>query len=299
MKKNNLDCSEYGIVNAKTILNEALKNHYAIAHINANNLEWAKAAIEVAISTNSPIIIGFSLGAIKYIGGYKLCVDICKDIAFELNKEKKIPIVIHLDHGDYDACIKAIDAGFTSIMFDGSSLEFEKNLELTKKLIQLANENDVSVEAELGRIGANKSVGELAELKECKIMSETGINALAVGIGNIHGLYPLDWKGLNLDLLANIHHENKHMPLVLHGGTGISKEQILKSIEYGISKININTECQIAFQKEVRNYFEQKLDLNYDNKGYDPRKIIGVGIKGVKEVIEEKLKLLGSYGVSK
>ena len=184
-------------------------------------------------------------------------------------------------------------------MFDGSSLEFEQNLKLTKKLVELVNENDVSVEVELGKIGANKSAGELADINECKIISETGIDALAVGIGNIHGLYPLDWKGLDLDLLANIHHEIKNIPLVLHGGTGISNDQILKSIQYGISKININTECQIAFQKEVRNYFEQELDLDYDNKGYDPRKIIGVGIKGVKKVIEEKLKLLGSYGVIK
>lgn len=296
---NNSSYAKYGIVNAKKILNNALKNHYAIAHINANNLEWIKAIIEVAIQTNSPVIIGFSLGAIKYMGGYKVCADICKDLAFELNQEKKIPIVIHLDHGDYDACLEAISAGFTSVMFDGSHLKFDENLKLTKQLLEVAKLNDVSVEAELGTIGANKSEGELVNLDECKEIAKTDIDALAVGIGNIHGLYPLDWKGLNFDLLANIHNEIKNLPLVLHGGTGISENQILKSIQYGICKININTECQIAFQKEIRKYFEQKKDLNYDDKGYDPRKIIVAGIKGVKEVIENKLKLFGSYGVIK
>ncbi len=296
---NNFDVKSFGIVNARVILDKALKNHYAIAHINANNLEWIKSTIEVAVETNSPVIIGFSMAAVKYIGGYKCCVDICVDIAEELNKIKKIPIVIHLDHGNYEACKEAINAGFTSIMFDGSSLPFEENLTKTKDLLVLANKNDVSFEAELGAIGSNLADGELADIEECKIFANLGITCLAIGIGNIHGIYPDDWKGLNFALLNDIHHATMNMPLVLHGGTGISDEQIQKSISLGIAKININTECQLAFAKAIRKYIESEYDLDLVKKGYDPRKILTFGANAIKETIIEKLKLFGSYGVNK
>lgn len=290
--------SSIGIFNADHILQEALKNNYAIAHINANNLEWIRAIIEVAIETNSPIIIGFSLGALKYIGGFDIAVDIVKDLALELNYDKKVPIIIHLDHGDYESCLKAIKSGFTSIMFDGSKLNFEENFKLCKQLSLLCKESNISFEAELGTIGAEKSLGELADINESIMFGKLGLSCLALGIGNIHGIYPKDWKGLNFNLLKNIHNNIPNIPLVLHGGTGIVDEQIIESIKLGISKININTECQIAFQKALRNYFEESKDLDYDNKGYDPRKILKVGSDAIKETIVQKLKLFGSLGVN-
>lgn len=295
----NIVDAEIGIVNANRILELAKINNYAIAHVNANNLEWVKAIIEVAIETNSPIIIGFSMSAIEYMGGYYCVADIVRDICFNLNQEKKVPIVIHLDHGNYEACLKAIDAGFTSIMFDGSSLEFSENYTKTKELYELAAKKNISVEAEIGTIGANKSMGELADVNEAIELNKLGISSLAIGIGNIHGIYPNDWKGLNFELLKTIHHNVPNLSLVLHGGTGIDDKQILESINLGITKININTECQLAFQKALREYFELKLDLNYDKKGYDPRKIINYGVKAIKKVIIEKLLLFKSYGVYK
>lgn len=294
----NINDEEIGIVNANKILYNALDNHYAIAHVNANNLEWVKSIIEVAVETNSPIIIGFSMSAIEYMGGYNCVVDIVRDICFELNRIKKIPIVIHLDHGNYEGCLKAIDAGFTSIMFDGSSLSFEENFFKTKQLRQLTTKKNISLEAEIGKIGANKAVGELADIKEAIQFETLKIDSLAVGIGNIHGIYPKNWLGLDFSLLAEIHNEMKNLPLVLHGGTGIDDEQIKKAISLGIAKININTECQLAFQNALREYFGLNLDINYELKGYDPRKIIGYGIKAVKKVIVDKLELFKSYGVN-
>lgn len=289
---------EFGVVNANFILQQALRNKYAIAHINANNLEWIKAIIEVAVETNSPIIIGFSMGAINYMGGFDIAVDMVVDLAKQMNKDKKIPIVIHLDHGDYISCLKAIESGFTSIMFDGSRLPFEENYNLSKQLSIICKENNISFEAELGTIGSNKSLGELIDINESKKFSTLGLTSLAVGIGNIHGIYPENWKGLNLKLLEEVHNNFPNLPFVLHGGTGIDEEEIAKSIKLGITKININTECQIAFQQSLRKYFESSKDLDFENKGYDPRKILQVGIEAIKKVVSQKIKLFGSFGVN-
>ena len=291
------EMKKFAIVNANKLLQDALIHHYAIAHINANNLEWIKSIIEVANDTKTPIMIGFSPNAIKYMGGFKCCVDMCTDISNEINLNN-IPIVIHLDHGSYDDCLKAINAGFTSVMFDGSKLPFSENLAKSQAIIKLCKAKDISVELELGKIGADQKNGELADLDECKKFATLIPNSLAVGIGNIHGIYPADWQGLNFDLLSKIHEALPYLPLVLHGGTGIDNIQIAKAINLGICKININTECQLAFQKALREYFNDKKDLDITKKGYDPRKIIGYGMLAVKQTIIDKLILFKCYGVN-
>ena len=285
------------ITNADQLLQNALIHHYAIAHINANNLEWIKTIIEVANDTKTPIMIGFSPNAIKYMGGFKCCVDMCYDISNEINVNN-IPIVIHLDHGSYDDCLKAIAAGFTSVMFDGSKLPFSENFAKSQAIIKLCKAKNISVELELGKIGADQKNGELANIEECKQFAQLIPNSLAVGIGNIHGIYPKDWPGLNFDHLTKIHEALPSLPLVLHGGTGIDDAQIIKAINLGICKININTECQLSFQKALRQYFTDQKDLDVAKKGYDPRKIIGFGMLAVKQTIIDKLILFKCYGVN-
>lgn len=285
------------ITNANQLLQNALLNHYAIAHINANNLEWIKSIIEVANDTKTPIMIGFSPNAIKYMGGFKCCVDMCYDISNEINVNN-IPLVVHLDHGSYDDCLKAIDAGFTSVMFDGSKLSFSENFAKSQAIIKLCKAKNISVELELGKIGADQKNGELADIEECKQFAQLIPNSLAVGIGNIHGIYPKNWSGLNLNHLAKIHEALPSLPLVLHGGTGIDNVQITKAINLGICKININTECQLSFQKALRQYFTDQKDLDFAKKGYDPRKILGFGMLAVKQTIIDKLILFRCYGVN-
>ena len=289
----------HGVTNADLMLKDALENKYAIAHVNANNLEWTKAIIEVANETNTPVIIGYSLSAIHYMGGYKTVADLVKNLCAELNTNN-VPIALHLDHGSYEGCIAAINAGFTSIMFDGSKLPFESNYHQTIELINKTKIHGMSLEAEIGQIGSDYNSGELVDVEEAKLLGRLpGLTCMAVGIGNIHGLYPQDWKGLDFNLLKEVHDVIPDMPLVLHGGTGIDDEQIKKAISLGIAKININTECQIAFQRALRIYFEEKRDLDNDKKGYDPRKIIRFGISEVKKTIKEKFELFGSLGVAK
>lgn len=286
------------IVNASEIIFKARKNGYAIAHINCNNLEWAKAILEASQSSNSPVIIGISEGAAKYQGGFKSIANLIENLIEYM--KITIPVVLHLDHGSYDGAKQAILAGFSSVMFDGSSYEFSENIKKTQEIIALAKEYNVSIEAEVGSIGGEEDgvigEGELASPDECEKMSKLNIHMLAAGIGNIHGLYPSNWKGLNFELLTKIASLTNNIPLVLHGGTGIPNDQIKKAISLGISKINVNTECQIAFAKALRKYIEEKNDLDLTKKGFDPRKLLKPGVEAIKATIIEKMTLFGSLG---
>lgn len=287
------------IKNAKEMLLLAKKNKYAVAHINTNNLEWTKAILETAQELNSPVIVGVSEGAVKYMGGFEIVANLVRTMDKELGIT--VPVAIHLDHGSYEGAIKAIKAGFSSVMFDGSSLPFDENLAKTKQIVKLAKKNKVSVEAEVGGIGGEEdgvaSAGELADANQAKELVATGIDFLAAGIGNIHGLYPENWAGLNFEKLAEINEATNNIPLVLHGGTGIPAEQISKAISLGISKINVNTELQVAFAKATRTYFEEGLDQK--GKGFDPRKVLKPGMAACKDVVKEKLTLFGSIAKAK
>ncbi len=287
------------ITNAKKMLINAKKNKYAVAHINTNNLEWTKAILETAQELKSPIIVGVSEGAIKYMGGFEIVANLVRTMDKELGIT--VPVAIHLDHGTYEGAIKAIKAGFSSVMFDGSSLPFDENLAKTKAIVKLAKKHKISVEAEVGGIGGEEdgvaSEGELANSAQAKELVATGIDFLAAGIGNIHGLYPADWKGLNFDKLAEINEATNNIPLVLHGGTGIPADQISKAISLGISKINVNTELQVAFAQATRKYFEEELDKKA--KGFDPRKVLKPGMQACREVVKEKLTLFGSVNKAK
>lgn len=286
------------LVNVKNMVEKARNNGYAIAHINTNNLEWTKAILETAQTTNSPIIIGVSEGAAKYQGGFKTVVDMVNNLMNYM--DITVPVALHLDHGSYDGAVKALEAGFSSVMFDGSHFPFDENIKKTKEIIELAKKYNASVEAEIGSIGGEEDgiigEGEIADVNQCIEMSKLDIQMLAAGIGNIHGIYPPNWKGLNLDVLSKIADGTNKMPLVLHGGTGIPTEQIKKAISLGISKINVNTECQLAFATATRKYIEEKNDLNYAKKGFDPRKLLKPGYEAIKEAIVEKLTLFGSLG---
>lgn len=284
-------------VNVKDMIKKAKENKYAIAHINTNNLEWLKAILDAAQSTNSPIIIGVSEGAAKYQCGFKNIVDMVNN-TMEYMKIT-VPVALHLDHGSYEGAKAALEAGFSSVMFDGSHYEFNENLAKTKEIIELAKKYNASVEAEVGSIGGEEDgvvgMGEVADVNECKTISSLGVDILAAGIGNIHGLYPKNWPGLNFDVLSKINKEVS-TPLVLHGGTGIPEEQIKKAISLGICKINVNTECQVAFSKASREYFEAKHDLDTVKKGFDPRKLLKPGTEAIKQTVIEKLTLFGSLG---
>lgn len=283
------------LVNAKEMLDKAYENGYAIAHFNTNNLEWTKAILEACEEKQTAVIIASSEGAVKYMGGFNTVAALVKTMHDDLGIT--VPVALHLDHGTYEGAKKAIEAGYTSVMFDGSSLPLEENLEKTREIVKLAHEKGISVEGEVGGIGGEEdgvtSAGELADIEECKQLASCGIDFIAAGIGNIHGVYPQDWQGLNFERLKEVS-DAVNMPIVLHGGTGIPEDQIKKAIELGVSKINVNTECQLAFAKATREYVEAGKDL--EGKGFDPRKLLAPGTQAIKEIIYEKLDMFGSEG---
>ncbi|WP_137626911.1 class II fructose-1,6-bisphosphate aldolase [Lactiplantibacillus pingfangensis] len=275
-------------VNAVDMTQDAYKNHYAIGAFNTNNLEWTRCILKGAQDTNTPVILQVSMGAAKYMGGYKLVMDLVADTMESMNIT--VPVVMHLDHGNYEAAKECIEVGFSSVMFDGHDLPFAENLEKTKEIVKLAHAKGISVEAEVGSIGGEEDgiigEGELASVEEAKTLAATGIDILAAGIGNIHGKYPENWTGLHFDRLQEISDAVK-MPLVLHGGSGIPKEQIVKAVEMGISKVNVNTENQVAFANATRAYIESGADQI--GKGYDPRKLLAPGKKAIVDVITSRI----------
>lgn len=278
------------LVNAKEMLDKAYENGYGIGQFNINNLEWTKAILETCEEKKSAVILGVSEGAAKYMGGFNVVSKMVEGLDKDLNIT--VPVALHLDHGSYEGAKKALEAGFTSIMFDGSSLPIDENIEKTKEIVELCHSKNVSVEAEVGGIGGEEdgvvSAGELADPEECKKVASLGIDFLAAGIGNIHGVYPEDWQGLNFKRLEEIKEAAGKIPLVLHGGTGIPEEQVKKAIERGVSKININTECQIVFTEATRKYFEEGKDKV--GKGFDPRKVLKPGFEAIKDKVREKIE---------
>ena len=284
------------LVSAKEMLTKAKQGKYAVAQININNLEWTKAVLQTAQELNSPVILGVSEGAGKYMCGYKTIVGMVNGMLEGL--KITVPVALHLDHGSYEAALECIEAGFSSVMFDGSKYPIEENIEKTKEIIRIAAEKGVSVEAEVGAIGGEDDgvvgMGEVADPEECKKIADLGVTMLAAGIGNIHGKYPANWQGLNFDVLAKIQEKTGTMPLVLHGGTGIPADMIKKAISLGVSKINVNTECQITFTEGVRKYIEEGKDLV--GKGFDPRKVLAPGVEAIKGTVKEKMELFGSVG---
>lgn len=278
------------LVNAKEMLDKAYENGYGIGQFNINNLEWTKAILETCEEKKSAVILGVSEGAAKYMGGFNVVAKMVEGLDKDLNIT--VPVALHLDHGSYEGAKKALEAGFTSIMFDGSSLPIDENIEKTKEIVELCHSKNVSVEAEVGGIGGEEdgvvSAGELADPEECKKVASLGVDFLAAGIGNIHGVYPDDWQGLNFERLEEIKDAVGKIPLVLHGGTGIPEEQVKKAIERGVSKININTECQIVFTEATRKYFEDGKDKV--GKGFDPRKVLKPGYEAIKDKVREKIE---------
>ena len=284
------------LVSAKEMLIKAKKGKYAVGQFNINNLEWAKNILLTAQELNSPVILGVSEGAGKYMCGYTSVVGMVKGMINELGIT--VPVAIHLDHGSYEHALKCIDAGFSSVMFDGSHYPIAENIEKTKELIRIANEKGISVEAEVGAIGGEEDgvigSGEVADVEECKMIAGLGVDMLAAGIGNIHGKYPENWAGLRFDVLEEISKATDPMPLVLHGGTGIPADMIKTAISLGVSKINVNTECQLAFAAATRKYIEAEKDLQ--GKGFDPRKLLAPGCDAIRETVKEKMELFGSVG---
>ena len=282
------------LVSAKDMLQKAREGKYAVGQFNINNLEWTKAILLTAQENNSPVILGVSEGAGKYMGGYKTVVRMVNGLIEELNIT--VPVAVHLDHGSYDGAKKVIEAGFSSVMFDGSHYSIEENVAKTKEIIEIANAKGISVEAEVGSIGGEEDgvvgSGEVADPNECKLIADLGVDMLAAGIGNIHGKYPANWTGLNFEALAAINDATAGMPLVLHGGTGIPADMIQKAISLGVSKINVNTECQLAFAEATRKYIEAGKDL--EGKGFDPRKLLAPGFEAIKQTVKEKMELFGS-----
>lgn len=282
------------LVSAKEMLTKAKAGHYAVGQFNINNLEWTKAALLTAQECNSPIILGVSEGAGKYMTGFKTVAAMVKAMIETLGIT--VPVALHLDHGSYDGALACIDAGFSSVMFDGSHYGIEENIQKTKEIIEIAHNKGISVEAEVGAIGGEEDGvignGEVADPDECKMIADLGVDMLAAGIGNIHGKYPENWAGLNFDVLAKIQEKTGTMPLVLHGGTGIPEEMIKKAISLGVSKINVNTECQLSFAAATRKYVEEGKDLQ--GKGFDPRKLLAPGFEAIKATIKEKMELFGS-----
>ena len=282
------------IVSAKEMLETAREKGYGVGQFNINNLEWTKAILLTAEENQSPVILGVSEGAGKYMGGYKTVVNMVKGMME--NYAITVPVAIHLDHGSYEGAQKAMDAGFSSVMFDGSHYDFAENVEKTKEIVRLASSKGVSVEAEVGGIGGEEDgvvgEGEIADPEECRGLAKLGISMLAAGIGNIHGPYPDNWKGLNMDVLKEVGETTNQMPLVLHGGTGIPDAMVKEAISYGVSKINVNTECQLVFAEATRQYIEDGLDLI--GKGYDPRKLLAPGFEAIKATVKEKMTLFNS-----
>ena len=284
------------LVSAKEMLDKAKAGHYAVGQFNINNLEWTKAILQTAQELNSPVILGVSEGAGKYMAGYKTVVGMVNGMLEELNIT--VPVALHLDHGGYEACYKCIEAGFSSIMFDGSHYPIEENVAKTKELVAAAHAKGLSIEAEVGAIGGEEDgvigMGECADPKECKMVADLGVDFLAAGIGNIHGKYPANWKGLSFETLDAIQQLTGDLPLVLHGGTGIPADMIKKAISLGVSKINVNTECQLAFAAATREYIEAGKDQQ--GKGYDPRKLLAPGAQAIKDTVKEKMEMFGSVG---
>ena len=282
------------LVSAKEMLQKAKAGHYAVGQFNINNLEWTKAILLTAQENNSPVILGVSEGAGKYMTGFKTVVGMVKGMLEELNIT--VPVAIHLDHGSYEGCMKCIEAGFSSIMFDGSHYPIEENVAKTKELVAICAEKGMSLEAEVGAIGGEEDgvvgKGECADPAECKAIADLGIDMLAAGIGNIHGKYPANWAGLSFETLDAIQELTGDMPLVLHGGTGIPADMIKKAIDLGVAKINVNTECQLAFAAATREYIEAGKDNQ--GKGYDPRKLLAPGCEAIKATVKEKMELFGS-----
>ncbi|CEK36111.1 fructose-1,6-bisphosphate aldolase,Fructose-bisphosphate aldolase,fructose-bisphosphate aldolase,Fructose/tagatose bisphosphate aldolase,fructose-1,6-bisphosphate aldolase, class II,Fructose-bisphosphate aldolase class-II [[Clostridium] sordellii] len=282
------------LVSAKEMLNKAREGKYAVGQFNINNLEWTKAILLTAQENNSPVILGVSEGAGKYMGGYKTIVGMVNGMLEELNIT--VPVALHLDHGSYEGAKKVIEAGFSSVMFDGSHYSIEENIAKTKEIIDIAHAKGISVEAEVGSIGGEEDgvvgAGEIADPNECKLIADLGVDMLAAGIGNIHGQYPKNWAGLNFDALEAINKATGDMPLVLHGGTGIPADMIQKAISLGVSKINVNTECQLVFAAATRKYVEEGKDLQ--GKGFDPRKLLAPGFEAIKSIVKEKMELFGS-----
>ena len=282
------------LVSAKEMLTKAKAGKYAVGQFNINNLEWTKAILQTAQELNSPVILGVSEGAGKYMCGYKTVVGMVNGMIDELGIT--VPVALHLDHGSYEGCYKCIEAGFSSVMFDGSHYPIEENIAKTKELVDVCNAKGLSLEAEVGSIGGEEDgvvgAGEVASPDECKMIADLGVTMLAAGIGNIHGKYPANWAGLNFDVLAKISEKVGDMPLVLHGGTGIPEDMIKKAISLGVSKINVNTECQLAFAAATREYIEAGKDLS--GKGFDPRKVLAPGFEAIKATVKEKMELFGS-----
>ncbi len=282
------------LVSAKEMLNKAMVGHYAVGQFNINNLEWTKAILLTAQENNSPVILGVSEGAGKYMCGYKTVVGMVNGMLEELNIT--VPVALHLDHGTFEGAKKCINAGFSSIMFDGSHYPIEENIAKTKALVNACDILGISLEAEVGSIGGEEDgvigMGECADPKECKMIADLGVTMLAAGIGNIHGKYPENWAGLSFETLEAVKKTVGDIPLVLHGGTGIPADMIKKAISLGVSKINVNTECQLYFQEATRKYIEEGKDLQ--GKGFDPRKLLAPGFEGIKTIVKEKMELFGS-----
>ncbi len=291
-----LEEKEMALVSAKEMLEKAKAGHYAVGQFNINNLEWTKAVLETAQEMNSPVILGVSEGAGKYMTGFKTVVGMVNGMMEELNIT--VPVALHLDHGSYGGCMKCIEAGFSSVMYDGSHAPIEENVANTTELVRICNEKGMSVEAEVGSIGGEEDgvvgAGECADPAECKAVADLGISMLAAGIGNIHGKYPDNWAGLSFETLDAIQALTGDMPLVLHGGTGIPEEMIKKAIDLGVAKINVNTECQTVFAAATREYVEAGKDLV--GKGFDPRKLLAPGTQAIKDSVKEKMELFGSVG---
>ncbi len=284
------------LVNAKEMLTKAKAGHYAVGQFNINNLEWTKAILLTAEELKSPVILGVSEGAGKYMCGYKTVVGMVTAMIEELGIT--VPVALHLDHGSYEGAKKCIEAGFSSIMFDGSHYPIEENLEKTKELVGICNDLGLSIEAEVGSIGGEEDgvvgMGECADPEECKMIADLGVTMLAAGIGNIHGVYPENWPGLSFETLDKIQEKTGEMPLVLHGGTGIPDDMIKKAISLGVSKINVNTECQLVFAEATRKYIEEGKDKQ--GKGFDPRKLLAPGTEAIKAKVKEKMEIFGSVG---
>ena len=284
------------LVSATEMLKKAKAGHYAVGQFNINDLEWTKAVLTAAEELRSPVILCVSEGAGKYMAGYRTVVGMVNGMIKEM--DISVPVALHLDHGSYEGCLKCIDAGFSSVMFDGSHYPIEENIEKTTELVKLCHGKGLSIEAEVGSIGGEEDgvvgMGECADPKECKMIADLGVDFLAAGIGNIHGKYPANWKGLSFETLAAVQELTGELPLVLHGGTGIPDDMIKKAIDLGVSKINVNTECQLVFAEATRKYIEAGKDL--EGKGYDPRKLLKPGADAIVEKVKEKMILFGSDG---
>lgn len=284
------------LVSATEMLQKAVAGHYAVGQFNINNLEWTKAILATAQECNSPVILGVSEGAGKYMGGYDVVMGMVNGLIKDQNIT--VPVAVHLDHGSYDHCYKCMEAGFPSVMFDGSKYSIEENIEKTKELVAAAHAKGISIEAEVGSIGGEEDgvvgMGECADPAECKQIADLGVDMLAAGIGNIHGKYPENWPGLSFETLAAVNEKVGDMPLVLHGGTGIPEDMIKKAISLGVAKINVNTECQLSFAAATRAYVEAGKDQQ--GKGFDPRKLLAPGAEAIKATVKEKMELFGSVG---